>query len=196
MFESDELRKLLDLADMQMKAMILLSLNCGFGNKDIGELPIAAVSMDTGSIDFPRPKTAIERRCPLWTESIDALRKVLAERPTPKESAAKNKVFVTKYGGAWSKTGDAEKARSDNPISAEFRKLLKTCDLCRKGRGFYSLRHVFETIGGETKDHVAVNSIMGHVDDSMAATYREHISDERLIAVTDFVHDWLFEAQE
>jgi hypothetical protein len=33
---------------------------------------------------------------------------------------------------------------------------------------------------------------MGHVDDSMADLYRERISDDRLQAVVDHVHDWLF----
>ena len=33
---------------------------------------------------------------------------------------------------------------------------------------------------------------MGHADQSMAANYRERISDERLQAVVDVVHDWLF----
>jgi integrase len=62
----------------------------------------------------------------------------------------------------------------------------------RKGLGFYTLRHVFETIGGESRDQVAVNAIMGHADFSMAATYRERISDERLRAITDVVRTWLW----
>jgi hypothetical protein len=33
---------------------------------------------------------------------------------------------------------------------------------------------------------------MGHVDPSVSAMYREHISDERLEAVSDNVHAWLF----
>ena len=44
----------------------------------------------------------------------------------------------------------------------------------------------------EALDQVAAGHIMGHVDGSMAGTYRERISDERLKAVTDMVHDWLF----
>ena len=43
-----------------------------------------------------------------------------------------------------------------------------------------------ETIGGESsRDQVAVDAIMGHVDPSMAAVYRGGISDERFRAVTD-----------
>ena len=33
---------------------------------------------------------------------------------------------------------------------------------------------------------------MGHVDTTMAGHYRERISDERLKAVTDTIHNWLF----
>ena len=60
------------------------------------------------------------------------------------------------------------------------------------GRNFYALRHGLETVGGESKDQVAVDAIMGHADSSMASVYRERISDERLRAVTDVVHRWLF----
>lgn len=60
------------------------------------------------------------------------------------------------------------------------------------GRGFYALRHTFETIGGESRDQVAVNAIMGHVDSSMAGVYRERISDERLQSVVETVRQWLW----
>src|SRR5262249_15600575 len=62
----------------------------------------------------------------------------------------------------------------------------------RNGLNFYALRHTFETIGGETTDQVAVDHIMGHVDPSMGARYRERVSDARLKAVTDFVRNWLY----
>jgi integrase len=62
----------------------------------------------------------------------------------------------------------------------------------RAGLGFYALRHTFETIGGESRDQVAVNHVMGHADASMAGVYRERISDERLVAVVNHVHTWLF----
>jgi len=76
-------------------------------------------------------------------------------------------------------------------VSKEFRKLMAKLGLKGK-RSFYALRHTFETIGGESRDQVAVNAIMGHVDESMSAVYREAISDERLTAVSDHVRRWLF----
>ena len=76
-------------------------------------------------------------------------------------------------------------------LSQRFAKLLKELGI-NSHRNFYTLRHNFETIGGESKDQVAVDSVMGHVDPSMAAVYRERISDTRLKAVVDTVRTWLW----
>jgi integrase len=186
LLDAAEVRKLLDAATPQVKAMILLAINCGFGNADCGTLPEAAVDLAGGWIDFPRPKTGIERRCPLWPETVAALRQALEIRPDATDAADANLVFVTKYGQSWAKDSRA------NPISHEFRKLAQREGVYRKGVAFYALRHTFATIGGGSRDQVAVNSIMGHVDATMAATYRERIEDERLQAVADHVRGWLF----
>ena len=47
-------------------------------------------------------------------------------------------------------------------------------------------------MAGDTRDQIAVNAVMGHVDTTMAAQYREGLSDDRLVAVADHVHEWLF----
>ena len=185
-FEAMELLKLLDKADQPLKAMILLGINCGFGNTDVGLLPTGAIDLTGGWVAFPRPKTGIQRRCPLWPETVESLRCCLEQRPTPKNGDDAALVFVTKYGGRWAKDS------SDNPISKEMAKLLKSLKLHRPGLGFYALRHTFETIGGETRDQVAVDHVMGHARDDMASVYRERISDERLKAVTEFVRAWLW----
>jgi integrase len=203
MFEAAQIRQLLDAADQPLNAMILLAINCGFGNHDCGSLPISVLDLDGGWVDFPRPKTAIERRCPLWPETILAVREALKLRPKAKQRGHDNLVFVTKYGQPWTKL------TSDNPVAKEFRKLLDSIDasttndakkrkskppakIHRPGLGFYALRHAFETIGGESRDQVAVNHIMGHADHSMAGVYRERISDERLRDVVNVVRSWLF----
>lgn len=134
MFEAAEIRRLLDAAGLQLKAMILLGINGGFGNADCGKLPLAALKQDTGWVHFPRPKTGIDRRCPLWLETVTALRAVLAKRPEPKDPADASLVFITKYGFSWAKD------TYDNPITKEMRKLLDS--LCINGnRNFWSSRH-------------------------------------------------------
>jgi integrase len=197
MFESHEIRSILDAVDPIMRAMILLGVNCGFGNTDVATLPQSAVGLDGGRIEFPRPKTEIRRRVPLWPETVDALREAIEQRPKAKAKENDGLCFLTHHGRPWVRI-QASKKNPDvmiplDALSQRFRKLLNSLDIKgRKGLGFYTLRHVFETIGGESRDQVAVNAIMGHADFSMAATYRERISDERLRAVTDTVRSWLW----
>jgi integrase len=100
-----------------------------------------------------------------------------------------NKVFLTRLGDNWSDDWAA--------VSRQFSKLLDALtpehpNIRQKGRGIYALRHVFQTVGGASRDQVAVDAIMGHSDQSMAATYREGIGDDRLQAVAALVHRWLF----
>jgi len=163
-----------------------LGINCGFGNHDVGTLPNKALDLDGGWVNYPRPKTAIQRRCPLWQETMDAVRIVIEYRREPKSRAHAGLVFITKYGQPWS-TGS-----KSNPISAEMGKLLRKLGIHRPGVSFYALRHCFETYGGESRDQPAVDLIMGHSRDDMASVYRERISDERLRAVVQYVHRWLF----
>jgi integrase len=190
MFEAEEVRKMLGDASPQLKAMILLGINCGFGNADVGTLPIGALDLDKGWVSYPRPKTGIMRRCPLWPETVEALKVVLADRPVPKRKEDKQLVFLTRCGVGWAKDS------RDNPISKETAKLLKELGIQRKGLNFYALRHGFETMGGEARDQVAVDHIMGHAREDMASVYREKVGDERLKAVTDHVHEWLFPVEK
>ena len=61
----DEIHRLLDAADVQMKAMLLVAVNAAMGNNDVALLPLDALDLDGGWITYPRPKTKIDRRCPL-----------------------------------------------------------------------------------------------------------------------------------
>lgn len=187
LFEADEIRRLLGAAGPQLKAMILLGINCGLGNADCGTLPYSAVDLARGVLDFPRPKTGIPRRGILWPESIAAIQEAQASRPEPKSAAHADLVFVTKYGQPWAKLS------TDNTLAKEMGKLLRAVlTHGRKGLGFYTLRHTFRTVADEAKDQPACDFIMGHEIHNMSAAYRERISDERLRAVTDYVRSWLF----
>jgi integrase len=168
--------------------MVLLGINCGYGNGDCCNLPLRAVDLEAGWIDYPRPKTGIPRRCPLWPKTITALKEALAARPAPKNPAHAGLVFITKYGLTWAKD------TRDNPVTKETRKLLRNLGIDGQ-RNFYALRHTFRTVADESKDQPAVDFIMGHTDPTMAAHYRERIDDSRLRAVTDHVHSWLFGAE-
>jgi integrase len=191
LFTAEEIRRLLDAAGPQLKAMLLLGINGGMGNADCGTLPQSAVDLERGIIDFPRPKTGIPRRCPLWPETVAAIRAALAKRPEPKKAEHAGLVFITKYGQPWAKLS------TDNTLAKEMGKLLKALGINgRVGLGFYTLRHTFRTVADESKDQPAADFIMGHEVPHMSAVYRETISDARLRAVTNHVRQWLFAAPD
>lgn len=193
MFEAAELRTMLKAAPMGLKAMILLGVNCGYGNADVAALELRHLDPKRGWADFPRPKTGIHRRCPLWPETVKTLSAWLKVRPTPKDDAHTDRVFITKHGNVWDK-GPSSTGTHGGPLSLEFKKLLQRLHLHRPRLGFYGLRHTFETVGGNSRDQVAVDAIMGHAPDDadMGTIYRERVDDKRLLAVTTTIRRWLF----
>jgi integrase len=186
-FTAAELRTLLAAAGRPMTAMILLGVNCGFGNLDVGTLPLSALDLSGGWADFARPKTGIIRRCPLWAETVAALRDAIANRPEPNDDGDAGLVFITRWGQRWhfGKPADA--------IGPQFQKLCKRSGVTP--RGFYGLRHTFQSVGDESGDFLAVRAIMGHAGgNDVADHYRERVSDARLRKVVDHVRGWLFGA--
>jgi integrase len=187
LFTADEIRQLLAAAGPQLKAMLFLGINAGYGNSDCGRLPLRAVDLEAGVIDFPRPKTGIPRRCVLWPETVQAIRDALAHRPQHKSPEHADLVFITRYGWPWAKE------ISNSPVGKETARLLKTVGINgRKGLGFYTLRHTFRTVADAAKDQPATDHIMGHETPHMSSVYRELIEDARLRAVAEHVRGWLF----
>ena len=178
LFSASDIMSLNDEAGTTLRAMIFLGINCGFGPGDCANLPTSAIDLKTGWIDFPRPKTEVDRLCPLWPETIDAMAQYakLRSRLNPDT----DRWFVDHRGRPWTN----DHAELSKYFSAVRRRVLPL-------GGMYWLRHTFATIASESKDQVAVNAIMGHVDPTMAAVYREEISRDRLVSVVNVVRDWL-----
>ena len=182
-FEASEIKSLLDASRPSLKAMILLGVNCGLGNSDCSQLKAEWLNVKTGWLDYPRPKTGVNRRAKVWPETIAAVDAWLRVRP----KVSVPLLFVTRQGNAWS-----DPDSPDCQIAKCFRQLCIDTGLHIKGRGFYGLRRTCETIGSEAKDQIALNHIMGHVDGSMGGVYRQRIGDERLEAVSVVIQGWLF----
>jgi integrase len=181
MFEADEIRSMLDTAKQPLKSMILLGINAGLSNGDIAAMPIAALDLKRGWLDYPRVKTGNARRIPLWPETVASLEEWLEVRPEPMDEKHAALVFVTDFRRPWMNTA----------LSHEVRKLLDKLKIDGK-RNYYGLRHALQTIGDESGDFIAVRRIMGHASKDIADVYRDRISDERLRAVTECVRAWLF----
>jgi integrase len=205
MFDAAEIRAMLAAASVPLKAMILLGINCGFGNTDVANLRVKHLDLKDGWCNYPRPKTGISRRCPLWPETVKAIKVALEGRPKPRDKADVDLVFLTPAGQRWVWTRgtpgeiagtDIERlariSRADH-VTAAMGQLLGKLRLAGRGHTFYALRHTFETIGGESRDQVAVDAIMGHSREDMASVYRERIGDDRLRAVGEYVRNWLLE---
>jgi integrase len=192
MFEAGELRTILEAVPVVFRAMTLLGVNCGLGNHDCAQLPITALDLTAGWIRYPRHKTGIERRCPLWPETVEALQAAIATRPKAADPQDADLVFIAPRGGRWIRL--RENGVWVDGIGREFGRWLERLGPKRPGLNFYALRHTFETVAGGSRDQVAVNAIMGHAPaaNDMSAVYRESIEDGRLVAVVEHVHTWLF----
>jgi len=123
------------------------------------------------------------------------MKEAIELRPKPKDVDADGDcVFLTRWGRRWTRTSDAERPEDRVPVDAiapRFARLLRMLDI-NGSRGFYCLRHTVQTIGGDAKDPDALAAVMGHVDSSIGAVYRDRIPDERLRAIVETIHSWLF----
>lgn len=185
MFEAAELRRVIYAAKLPLRCWVLLGVNAGYGNADCARLPLAALDLDGGWVTYHREKTGIPRRAKLWPETVEAIREWLAVRPKAKSADLAELMFLTPEGESF--YNDVRGTAVD--IGKAMGRLLLRLKI---PQNFYALRHTFETVGGEARDQVAVNHIMGHVDASMSGTYRERVHDDRLEAVGTYIRGWLF----
>lgn len=181
-YTPQEIHALLAVANVNLRAMILLGLQAGMGNEDCAALPRSAIK--DGWLVWARVKNEIPRRVPLWKETIKAIEAAIIHADSKGESelcfiGARGKSFITPKKNGYRVTGVFDHARKQANINPD--------------RTFYDLRRTFETIAGETTDQVAVDAIMGHIpsETNMSARYRQKIGDERLKAVVNHVRKWL-----
>lgn len=208
LFTPDEVRRIIDAAPATLKAMVLLAINCGFGQTDLGNLPESAVSLTAGFIDFPRPKTGTPRRCPLWPETVQAMRDALAVRPRPADAADAGLFFLTNRGTkfvretARMKEGVIQSVLIVDSIGPIFAKLMGRCGIWKltakgngesDGRNFYTFRRTHRTWTDECGDEAAADLLMGHTRRGMARVYVQQIQDSRLKALTDHLRSKVFD---
>jgi integrase len=198
-YEPAEIVKLIDAAAIPLKAMVLLAANCGFGNADCAELRLDDIDLEAGTLSLYRGKTGKARRAVLWSETIDALQQAIERRPKPKLKADAGCVFITKYGRRFVRYRpgrDGKRGACIDGVGLTFGRLAKAAGIDRHGVGFYGLRRSFRTAADSHPDRPAVDLVMGHSDDpdDMRAEYVDDsdISTDRLKAVADHVHNWIF----
>jgi integrase len=185
----EEVDKLLEASQPNLRAMVLLGINCGFGPADVGRIKWKHIR---GNFHyFPRPKTGEPRRAYLWKRTREALERVKELKHT-KAAIAKDGdealIFITKKRQAYYRetpiyeTVGGEKKLAGvsiaNAVSITFGRTVKKLKL--KGISFYRLRHTFKTLGKKAKDRDALNLCMGHANNTVEAGYdHEDISHKR-----------------
>lgn len=184
-FTARQIRAVLAAANPRLKAMVLLGVNCGYGNTDCIKLDVRRLDLDKGWATLPRTKNGNKRRCPLWPETVEAVRVVLKQRKTPEDRAYARRVFITQFGDAY---------RPHN-LSRELGNAMERAGMDREERDFYDLRRTCVSVGVQVSDDDAVRTITGHrraASDMLGVYNRMAVSDDRLRRVTDHIHHWLF----
>ena len=164
--------------------MILFGINAGYGNSDCAKLPLSKVDLDGGWASFARTKNAIRRRAKLWPETVEAVREALKVRKEPTDLSTPAALISRSIA-----------SRSCLCLGFEFEKLAVKIGMTREGADFYDLRRTCASIGIQCNDDDAVRTVMGHKrgsSDMLGVYNRLQVSDERLRAVSDHIHDWLF----
>lgn len=155
-------------AGRALRAMILLALNAGFGNTDLGELSLPTIrrALKSGWIDYERGKTGARRLAWLWPETIHAVERYLRHRPEPIDAAHADLVFLTEFGYPFI-------TDTKDQIAIACGRLICRLGLVRLGRNFYSLRRTYRTIAADVGKEIAIDLSMGHADDGddMAKVY-------------------------
>ena len=115
MFEAADLRALIDGAtidrpsgpsvvkpDPTLRAMILLGINCGFGNHRLRRAVVHGAEPRHRLAGLPAAaKTGIPRRVPLWPETVAAIRAAVEVRVKAKGYEEVGLVFLTARGNAF-----------------------------------------------------------------------------------------------
>jgi integrase len=173
MFTAAELRALLEKADTHLTAIIYLGINCGFGPHDCITLPAAKIK--DGFHNYARPKTGVQRRCPLWPETQAAI------------EAIRDSEHVLN-GRVWNR----------HIIARQFKALCESCEidgepLYKAGVTTpYSLRRTFETVAKNADvNQSVIDRIMGHESPTMDAVYNQKVFDKQLLRCVNFVREWL-----
>jgi len=165
LYTSAQVQALLGAADPQMKAMLLLSINCGFGPKDVHDLTWS--HFEGNHVTLARSKTGVGQTFMLWPETLAALAAVRSERSARlaqavdrgREFSDAGRVFMTKYWRPWNK----------DAISEQFRKLcIKSGVPCY---GFYRLRHGASTAVSLVASPHVQRKFMRHAQLQQQVTY-------------------------
>jgi integrase len=187
----EDIRKLIQHADVHFKPVILLGLNCGLGTTDIARL--TRDDVDTTGADpwlsVSRKKTGTMRHLWLWPETIEAIRAYQEIRPAfALRVSDSDRLLLTVQRQPWIDS-------SGNRVAAAFRRLRVAAGI-QSRISHYSLRRALLTaiINLGYPEHLA-KAIAGH-EDSGNILLEHYVGDRdknQIRTCLDSVRKWIFE---
>ena len=78
-----------------------------------------AINFETGFIDYPRVKTEIPRRIPMWSETAEALKAAIAARPTRIDESGRGPRVPDTPRPAWVRVKEKAKGSEEETVTAE-----------------------------------------------------------------------------
>lgn len=174
----------------QFHAALLLALNGGYGPTELSEMPKSFVDLSEGVVKGVRGKTGVMHVCPLWPETLEALKLVMAQRPDDVL------LFRTRNGNPWVETrvikegGHVVNATGHDNFKERWKELTKPLGLKVKGQGFYKLRHVHSTTADKFGDDHARRVLVGHALPGATGHY-VHVGEDRLRKLVEFIRQEL-----
>lgn len=174
----------------QFHAALLLALNGGYGPTELAEMTKKMVDVKARTVSGARGKTGVNHVCPLWPETLDALKLVLIQRPDDPL------LFRTRNGNPWvyvkakMKGTRAVNASGNDNFKQRWNDLTKPLGLKVRGQGMYKLRHLHATTADKFGDDKARRVLMGHALEGSTGHYVD-VGVERIRKLTDYLRKQL-----
>ena len=165
-FTKDEIKVLLAKATGRTRLYVLLMLNIGATQKDIGDLLVSEVDWNVGRVIRKRSKTSDQENVPvvdylLWPETFRLLKQYRTSEST-------DRVLLNANGSPiWTeKNEDGGKFRKSDNIKSAFDRLRKKTGINKPPK---SLKKTSATLLRNNKDFSGLESLfLGHAPRSMA----------------------------
>lgn len=176
-FTPEQLRRMVELADGETLAIVLLMINAAVGREDISHLQWKHVDLQHACFRQPRRKTASHRAIPLWPETIEALESIRPEVPDPNgyilQSKQADRVIPT-------------------TITKRVMRLIHALPGDTDGLTPYRIRHTVAGVLADAEAGDAVRVIMGHASSTMTDHYiHGQVGLDKLQRAIDHLHAWL-----
>jgi integrase len=196
-------QKLLDVANPRLRLCILLTLNCGFGASEIGQLTAGEYDTKTGRITHKRKKTGKHRNVPtvcykLWDETRELLDKEIAtnKKKYPKQST---KYLLVNENGCplWNEyVGDDGKTHKSDNITCAFKRLvakLREADPKFPPVSYYQFRKTSASLIRNEHQFRTYNGLwLGHAPETMGDQSYNAMDDTILDACLAWLHDKIY----